>query len=278
MIMLDSDSVQLAAGVNDRVRLIQFTDLHLYDNPGDTLLGVNTDWSFSAVVQLAKQERWPPDLVLVTGDMVHSGSISGYQKLRNQLQAFNRPTFCLPGNHDIPENMHKVLNAANVSTKRHIRVGRWRIILLDSTIAGEEKGKLAPVELEFLRTCLETGGDDYFLISLHHPPYSVGCDWLDAMALENPNEFFQILKNYPNVKCVLSGHVHQHYEGSWQSARLLCSPSTCVQFRPQCAEFAVDTQTPGYRWLDLTPEGEVVTGVSRLDQLPADIDIAASGY
>jgi len=260
------------------VSLVQFSDLHLHDNPAETLLGVNTDVSFSAVVQLAKHNHWSPDLVLVTGDMVHSGSVAGYRKLLRQLQQLRSDTFCLPGNHDMPSNMHQVLNAGKVSTKRVITAGAWTIVMLDSTVPGQEGGALSLDEIQLLDKVLQQHRDSYVLVALHHPPNSVGCTWLDSMALANPEDLFEVIDRHRHVRCVLNGHVHQHHQVIRNNVMYLSSPSTCVQFKPQCDQFAVDTRTPGYRWMRLQANGSIRTGINRLDQLPADIDIAASGY
>ncbi len=260
------------------VRVVQFTDLHLHDNPGETLLGMNTDVSFAAVMQLAKNANWPPDFVLVTGDMVHSGSIAGYKKLYRELDKLQTPTFCLPGNHDVPVNMRQVLNQGSVSTPRQVKIGKWNIILLDSTIAGCEAGRLSKNELAYLQSCLEADPKAFHLVALHHPPYEIGSSWLDQMALENPEDLFEILDRFPGTRCVLNGHVHQTFESQRAGIELISSPSTCVQFKPKSEDFAVDTQTPAYRWLQLNENGSIETGLESLQELPAEIDIAASGY
>ena len=55
--------------------------------------------------------------------------------------------------------------------------------------------------------------------------------------------------------------------------RWLGTPSTCIQFAPGSAEFALDEQMPGYRWLHLYDEGQLDTGVSRV----LDLNVNCSG-
>ena len=59
---------------------------------------------------------------------------------------------------------------------------------------------------------------------------------------------------------------------------LLSAPSTCIQFLPNSVGFAVDMTAPGYRWLELHPDGRIDTGIERLDTIPGQIDLAAGGY
>ena len=61
-------------------------------------------------------------------------------------------------------------------------------------------------------------------------------------------------------------------------ARLLASPSTCVQFAPGVDDFQVDLSPPGYRHLALLPDGAIHTRVSRLAAYPEGLDLASAGY
>ena len=59
---------------------------------------------------------------------------------------------------------------------------------------------------------------------------------------------------------------------------LLASPSTCVQFAPGSEEFKVGNESPGYRWLQLYPDGRLETGVSRVTGIEFVIDYTVKGY
>jgi len=60
--------------------------------------------------------------------------------------------------------------------------------------------------------------------------------------------------------------------------RLLGCPSTCFQFKPGSADFALDFVPQGYRWLDLYPDGAINTAVVRLESVPEGLDMAAGSY
>lgn len=59
---------------------------------------------------------------------------------------------------------------------------------------------------------------------------------------------------------------------------MLAAPATCVQFRPRSAAFCIDTVEPGYRWLELHDDGQIVTEVVRVAGLDIQPDINSSGY
>lgn len=263
---------------NKTYNIVQFSDLHLYEDGNQTLLGLNTDVSFGSVLEMAQKNHWTPDLVLATGDLVHEGLPSSYKKLHKHLDSLNIPVYCLPGNHDHPKNMDKYLNSGHVSTKKQIFLGQWQIIMLDSTIAGEDGGCLVPEELDFLQQCLQENSNLFTLVCLHHHPVYIKSEWLDTMALANPEEFYRVIDGHDQVKAVVFGHIHQEYRAKRNGVEIISAPSTCIQFKPYSPRFAVDSLAPGYRWFGLQADGQLITGVQRLDQVPAEIDIAASGY
>jgi Icc protein len=77
---------------------------------------------------------------------------------------------------------------------------------------------------------------------------------------------------------VVWGHVHQAFEQRRNEVLLLATPSTCLQFLPGSERFAVEQIPPGYRWLDLYPDGSLKTGIERLPHMPGTIDLSARGY
>lgn len=92
---------------------------------------------------------------------------------------------------------------------------------------------------------------------------------MDTMILDNAGEFFAVLDRHPQVKVVLHGHTHQVADVEFKGKRVLGTPSTCIQFRPASRTFALDAEQPGYRWLDLGPDGSVATGICRVAVPPA---------
>ena len=59
---------------------------------------------------------------------------------------------------------------------------------------------------------------------------------------------------------------------------MLSTPSTCVQFEPESDEFSVEKIPPGYRWMQLNPDGSIDTRVSRVEGIDFEIDWSVKGY
>jgi Icc protein len=49
------------------------------------------------------------------------------------------------------------------------------------------------------------------------------------------------------------------------AVRYLCTPSTCMQFKPRDPGFVVDDRPPGYRVVDLLDDGGIATEVVWLE-------------
>jgi Icc protein len=58
----------------------------------------------------------------------------------------------------------------------------------------------------------------------------------------------------------------------------LATPSTCVQFKPHCSNFTLDTISPGWRTLELFADGTLQTQVCRLQGNRFHPDTASEGY
>lgn len=258
--------------------LLQITDTHLYQDKQRTLLGVNTFSSFSETIALVERSQWDLDLILATGDLVHDASENGYQALAQTLTSFSVPVYCLPGNHDKPSVMQQHLNADNVSCPLFVDQKGWRLILLDSVLAGSEGGHFTEQEIQRLEKAL-IDAPEHVLISMHHQPVAVGSRWLDTMQVDNAEEFWKVVdRHLDKVRCVLWGHIHQKFEDKRGDIHLIGSPSTCVQFTPEQDDFGVDAIPPGLRLINLGDDGSVSTEVVRLDNLPEGLDAESAGY
>lgn len=246
------------------VRLLQFTDPHLYGQADGKLRGVTTYPALLATLEHARARYWPVDAVLATGDLVQDDP-SGYARFREVFGALGVPVFCIPGNHDEPGAMVRELSGPPFQLGGVARWRGWIGVMLDSYLHGKAQGRLSESALAGLDEALSANARAHAIVCLHHHPVAVGSQWLDEVALENPEEFFAVLDRHRNVRAVLWGHVHQLHESQRNGVRLLSAPSTCAQFLPGSQGFAIDRRPPGYRWLELHPDGRISTDVIWVD-------------
>ena len=243
-----------------KIRLVQLTDTHISADEDELLGGVNTTGTLLDVIaDVARQQD--VDLVLLTGDLAETPSVETYRKLAQILQQVNLPVYCLPGNHDEPGIMQRLLNTGNVSTANFLTGGNWSIILLNTYEAGEQGGYLSADELSGLEAALERSSDRHVLICLHHHPVDIHSAWMDAMGLKNSEALFQVLDRHNNIRGIIWGHIHQEFSTTRNGVLLLGSPSTCIQFRQQSDEAGIDTRPPAYRSLTLMENGSIRTRI-----------------
>ena len=261
------------------VRVLQLTDTHLCRERGGSLLGMDTDHSLQAVIGLARREQPQIDVLLGTGDMSNHGYLEAYQRLRAYFAELCPDQFWLPGNHDDRGKMDQV-DVDGTLLSNDIRLGRWQLVMLDSQVPGQVGGRLGQGQLQLLREALDEAAREqlFSLVCLHHQPVAIGCRWLDEQMVADADELFAVLAQYPGVRGILWGHIHQQVDRVWQGRKLMASPSTCVQFAPGSDVFKADAAAPGYRWLELRADGEIESGISRVEDVSFRVDLDSHGY
>ncbi len=258
--------------------ILQITDPHILATPEATLLGVNTAHYFNAVLEHAFSSKWKFDLCLVTGDLAQDPCPASYKHILSKLQAHDILCICLPGNHDDFDIMQEVFCTEQVNCRKHIVLRNWQIISLNSQIPGSEGGYLSIEELAFLDECLRNNPDLFTLIAVHHHCLPTKSRWMDTMLIENAQELFDLIKPYPMVKTIINGHIHQAMDVQVDSVRILTTPSTCFQFKPQSERFSLDDTSPGYRWISLYADGSMNSDIVRLPEPLKGLQANPKGY
>lgn len=262
---------------HDSITVLQLSDIHLFESAEQDLLGLNTYQSLETVLEKIQQQHPTPDLFLLTGDLAQDKSLGAYHLLYHKLSPLSSPIYWIPGNHDDPAAMLKVLNQDPFDKSRSFRQGNWQFILLDSSVPNQVPGILSDHELNRLEQELTATAPAPTVVALHHPPHSISSDWLDPLCLQNREDLWAVLDPHPQVKLVLCGHIHQDFCYERQGVQYLSTPSTCVQFTPRSHSFALDERHPGYRVLQLEKSGQFKTWIERVPVKPT-MDLAAQGY
>jgi Icc protein len=266
-------------GPNQVLTVVQFTDTHFFESTDGRLMGVDTASTFAQVAKLAGEQSGKPDFYLLTGDLSQDETEGSYTRFAQAVKHFEAPAYFLPGNHDARALMERAFaRSAPFSNDSSFTKANWHVVLLDTQVPGEVGGRLSEEELTRLDDELSAHPDKHVLVTMHHHPLLVGASWLDEISVTNRAQFLDVIDRHPHVRAVLWGHVHQEFEAERKGVKYMATPSTCVQFKPKSEEFALDNVPPGYRWMRLNPDGSIDTGVSRVEQLAAGLDMASAGY
>jgi len=255
------------------VRLIQFSDLHLFGEASGRLRGVATLPSLQAVVAEANRRSHRADGILLTGDLVQDDP-EGYRWVRQVFGGSRVPVLCLAGNHDLPDHMRASLRGAPFKLGGHTEFGSWLVVMLDSWVQNDAGGRIGAQQLSYLREVLRAHRSHHVLVSLHHHPIAMRSEWLDRVGLYDSDEFMSIVRQHSNVRGVLWGHVHQSLDSFIHGTRFMATPATCAQFEPGSVDFAIDDRPPGYRVLELMPDGTIATEVCWLENYSQNAGVA----
>ncbi len=257
----------LDVGVPDpaRVTVVQISDSHLLQSGSGRLLGVPTGESLRRVLRDIRKRYPEVDVIVHSGDIAQDGHSHSYRQFSRILRCINVPVLCIPGNHDDRAAITNALRPGSPThVNRSVRAGAWLIVTLDTMVPNEDYGSLSDLELRRLHLELGCHARMPTLIFLHHPPVMIKSAWMDSMALRNAQRLFAIVDEHPQVRILAWGHNHQAFDTWRQRQRLLGVPATCFQYKPGCAEFALDAVAPGYRVFQLFGDGAFDTDVVRV--------------
>jgi 3',5'-cyclic-AMP phosphodiesterase len=172
--------------------LVQISDPHLRtDDPTSAS-------ALTAAVERIRALPDQPDAVLVSGDVADTGSDAEYALARELLAPLAMPVHLIAGNHDrMPER-----------TQYAVRCGDLRLVACDSTIPGEDGGRL---DVAWLAERLAENPRAPTIVALHHHPVPIGIPWLDRIGLPDADRaaLAGLLRDSPQVRRVVAGHVHR---------------------------------------------------------------------
>jgi Icc protein len=248
--------------------VLQLTDLHLFAGPEGRFKGVDTRETFGQVLSHVRNHYSRPDLILLTGDLAHDGREDTYRLIAERLAPFDAPAYCVFGNHDRPDQARRVYPLPPVRTEGHTIAGSWLLVLLDSNHdpePGAYEGEVGPDELRRLAELAADHPDRHLLIAMHHnlPEHD---DRGVAHEIRNHREVMAHFEGLPNLRVVLSGHVHQEFAIVQNGVGYFSTPSTGYQSLSKAGR--VTGEAPGYRWLKLYANGRVETDVRRINTVP----------
>ena len=177
--------------------IVVLSDCHLARLPADTEHG--PDRRLEQAIELARPHR--PDLVLLTGDIANDASPEAYQRVRAMVAKLSSPIIAVPGNHDRADTVDDAFGQVRDTT-----VANWRIIGLDTTIAGREHGR---IDTEIAMTTLSSDTGQPTVVVMHHPPITTSTHpWFQ---LDGAAKLVVALSQRSDVRCVITGHLHQAF-------------------------------------------------------------------
>lgn len=179
--------------------------------------------------------KQPPDLILLTGDLVDLGSPAEYVHLKSILAPLRQRIIAIPGNHDERDAMREAFaDGGYLPASGFLQFAiedeyPVRIVGVDTVVAGQSGGELCAQRLQWLDETLSRAPAQPTLVMMHHPPFDTGIGHMDAIGLTGKQAFAGIVKRHPQVELIICGHLHRPIFAMVGGRAALCCPSPAHQ-------------------------------------------------
>ncbi len=249
-----------------RARVAQLSDTHIVSS-GTGYFGIDTERYLRDALAEVHALDPVPDYIVVTGDLVNQGTPAQYARFREIMSSARLPYFVIPGNHDDAGNMRAELapetygNAPADSRHYAIEDFAIRLVGLDCNVRRPWPGAVADratcTWLE--RTLAARGPDRATIVAVHQPPFRTGLRYVDAGGFLGSDRLRAVVDRHPNVRALITGHIHCIREARWNHAVASSAPSSAPQKIPlvfmQGRVLGVVDEAAGFAIHDLHDDG-----------------------
>lgn len=211
---------------------------------------------FAALIDCINREHADARVCVISGDLTDDGTVGSYLSLQNALQTLQIPYLLTLGNHDNRTAFCEVFgnahNNADGFAQQVMDIDDTRIILLDTLDDSRpDIGKLCPDRLAWFDECMSQGDDKNTVLFMHHPPRSIGTASFDAMMLNEPEVFWNVVGKHQNLRHIAFGHTHLDVTGLWDRLSFSCNSGPCHHI-------ALDLANPVITFVDTLPRFDVL--------------------
>ena len=219
-------------GIKQSMLIAHLSDLHVLAK-GKLAYG-RVDTAPMVERAIAHVKNLSPDVVVITGDLVHNVEPAEYAKLKQLLSSLTIPLYLLPGNHDsralIRESFtdHDYLPAEDF-LQYTVEDYPLRLIMLDTNVPGEGRGELCCDRLQWLCDQLSQQPDKPTLLFMHHPPFTTGIALMDGFGLTGHEALTDIVRRYSCIQRIGCGHIHRPIQTLWAGTLAYTVPSPVHQ-------------------------------------------------
>ena len=175
-----------------------------------------------AAAAIADVAAWGADRLVVKGDITNKGQVEQWRSYATLVDAAPFPVDALPGNHDrgyweqrpglLPDQATAVFGLSMALPVMIKDLPGLRLVLIDSTTAGRNRGHVATFMAEVVAAAREADQSGSVLVALHHQvqPRRVAEGWPFGVPFTEGRELLEQLGSVHPRVLVTSGHTHRH--------------------------------------------------------------------
>ncbi len=200
------------------LKFIVLSDLHLGAR-GTAVNGLDPAARLATAVDSINRDHADAAFVLIAGDLADRGEVAAYRLLQELLAPLAVPFHLTLGNHDDRASFVEVWGTALDDPAGRISsvhdTGGYRVILLDSSEPGLVGGRLCEGRYGWLAARLDEATDRPVILVMHHHANRLSLP-VDEIALEDGQRLARVLAGHPDIRMLVSGHVHIATAGTWR--------------------------------------------------------------
>ena len=205
----------------------QLTDVHAGATWGPTDPMAGLEVAVRAIGSLSS----PVAAVVITGDLADSGLDVEYEQVLELVRGLGVPVHALPGNHDDRDRIRRHFGLPSddgMPVQYSADLGPLRLVIVDSTLPGHDRGELDAQRLEWLDRELGSAPAAPTVIAMHHPPFCTGMPAFDRIGIPDADRraLSAVLERHPQVHRIIAGHIHTTSVGSIAGRPALTVPGT----------------------------------------------------
>jgi 3',5'-cyclic-AMP phosphodiesterase len=214
--------------------LAQLSDFHLGEKPRD---GIDPERCARAVVAALAALPNRIDALLISGDLAEHAKRKEYALAQEIVAPLGVPVHVLPGNHDDRKKMRAAFELpgeGDAPIDYAVDLGPLRLVVVDSTIPGEDRGDFTPAQLAWLDDTLAAAPRQPTIIAMHQPPLVTAiADW-DGVIMSPADRaaLARALAPHPQVRAIVGGHLHRLATAALAGRPVLAAPPTYLHAHP----------------------------------------------
>ncbi|MCP9313124.1 metallophosphoesterase [Liquorilactobacillus satsumensis] len=244
--------------------IIQISDTHLTPDGEKPSFNqqLNPYNKLSLVFGDLKKMDTKPDLIVLTGDLIHEGKSSDYVRLQEILHAKEQElgvSICvLLGNHDRTAAFYEGFLHKEAQEKYYYKVTIDGVdnYFLDTTFGNIEQGYLDKKQLAWLEKNLAEHAKRPALIFMHHPIAGASLRYMRFSVLQNGAELLDACQK-GNVKGIFAGHIH--FPTTYATAGIINAVAESTAYHIDCRSYKKHevSDVVGYNIITLSTAGEI---------------------
>ncbi len=166
---------------------------------------------------IADALAWGAQLLIVKGDLTHNGTPEEWAIIGEMLASLRVSVAVVPGNHDVKKSRLVEPQPALALHGLHLVHGvevidmpGVRVVLADTTVPDEHRGRIAHLAHDIVRVASRADGG--VLVALHHHPQRYRFPTFIPAGIPGPesNRFLADLAAAHPASLVVTGHSHRH--------------------------------------------------------------------